>query len=180
MMTLPGQTPWPTAWGDDTCGEHQPRAAAPAPEAGTGALQVSAELLEALSVLLDCCDQLLGAGGAPTEEADKMRRAAEMVDTAFFATPDAVAPGAGVAALTAERDRAMHACAVLAQRLGALSATPPRPALDPETRRVLEDALHGISRARGMLTGTERMSVLLDKHAEDIRAHIAAHGGGND
>jgi hypothetical protein len=61
----------------------------------------------------------------------------------------------------------------------ALSATPPRPALAPETRRLLEDAMRGICRAQGALS-PGRLYALLDRHAEDIRAHLAAHGGGDE
>jgi hypothetical protein len=116
------------------CGEHQPRAAAPAPEAETGALR------EALERLTKAADVVCFAyGNLPSNGKG---------DTEYLALCDAIG-----------RART------------ALSATPARPAMTPETRQVLEDAAADLD-----FRGTEHRKA----QAAAIRAHLAAHGGGDD
>jgi hypothetical protein len=117
-------------WRDDTCGEHQPSAAAPAPEADAAFAEVEAQTMRTYA------DHPASSGLTPVHP-DRLRRWADLID--------------------------------------ALSATPPRPAMDPETRQVLEDAAFAIS-----VWSTEYGRDTMTHLAGVIRAHIAAHGGGDE
>jgi hypothetical protein len=116
------------------CGEHQPRAAAPAPEAEADALRAA---LERLTKAADVACVVYG--NMPSDGSG---------DPKYFALADAIG-----------RARV------------ALAATPPRPAMAPETRRVLEEAAGALE---GLGIG------YMTTRAAAIRTHIAAHGGGND
>jgi hypothetical protein len=127
--------------------EHQPRAAAPAPEAETGALR--AELAECSGMLFALAQQI---------ENERRKLRGDWTDWQVERISE-----------TAARARA------------ALSATPTRPAMDPETRRVLEDVAAALSRlANDFHPAWHRKAGICKKHAEDIHAHLAAHGGENE
>jgi hypothetical protein len=126
-------------WGDDTCGEHQPRAAAPAPEWDTRALRA------ALVGLLDWCE------------------AAQITVEPHLTPADTFDFRAAM-----KRARA------------AIKATPPRPAMAPETRRVLEECRLALGLAAlSAVTDGQRVSVCAGA-MNLITAHLSAHGGGND
>lgn len=63
-----------------------------------------------------------------------------------------------------------------ADLIDALSATPPRPRIDPETRRVLEEAM----RALGSWKPNALWGLVVTEQIDAIRAHLAAHGGGDE
>jgi hypothetical protein len=139
-------------WGDETCGEHQPRAAAPAPEADTGALRAA---------LAECCGMLFALAQQIEDERRKLR--GDWTDGQVERISE-----------TAARARA------------ALSTTPPRPAMDSETRQVLGDmiaAAHEAYEAYGDLN-TDGMGDIeyhtLGDALDAARAHLAAHGGGDE
>jgi hypothetical protein len=52
--------------------------------------------------------------------------------------------------------------------------------MDPETRQVLEDAAAAMSVIALDDATCNRLERICNKHVTAIRAHLAAHGGGDD
>lgn len=155
---------WAATINDEGCGEHQPRQPAEAAPEQPDTAALTAERDQAMQAR-----EQMGARIAALEDA--LRPFATAADDLEVIEQG----GCFVWNCTAHRESisTWMGPSDFGRARAALSGTPPRQRIDPETRRVLEEARDGLRRAADTMLTEGNRAIICAKHAEDIRAHLA-------